>query len=460
MDMKIIYVILAAVAAIFAMSGCCKPTESHPEWSYNAVMYELNTRQFTDEGTFRAAEQHLPRLKELGVDIIWFMPIHPIGVEARAGELGSYYSAYDYKAVNPEFGTMDDFRHFVDAAHAMGFKVIIDWVPNHTSRDAVWIDNKDWYVLDENGSPLAPYNWTDVAKLNYANEDMRAAMTEAMRFWLAETGIDGYRVDHAEGVPMEFWAKTLKTLKKENDDLFFLAEAEGPEFHTEGGFDETYAWELHGVMNKLAQETFTIDSLRNYLTREQKKYPKNAFRLAFTSNHDENSWNGTEFERMGDAAETFAALSYVLPGMPLVYNGQEVGLDRRLAFFVKDSIVWSDRDTFTELYANLNDLKHRNHSLAAGEKGGPVEELPTDNPEQVFAFSREKEGNRVISIFNLSSRPAEVKVNFSGKSCAYLEPMSGKAAIILNTETAYTLEPWEYRIYENITLKDDSNENI
>lgn len=447
--MKRFYLILIAAFAAFVLAGCNGAAQDkHPDWSYNAVMYELNTRQFTHEGTFRAAEEHLPRLRELGVDIIWFMPIHPIGIEERKGELGSYYSASDYLAVNPEFGTMDDFKHFVAAAHQQGFKVIIDWVPNHTSRDAVWITNKDWYVLGEDGTPVAPYDWTDVAKLDYSNAAMRAAMIDAMRYWINETGIDGYRVDHAEGVPMEFWRGTLKVLKKDNPDLFMLAEAEGPGFHTVGGFDETYAWELHGIMNRMARERFGVDSLRTYLAREAKKYPKDAFRLTFTSNHDENSWHGTEFERMGDAAGTFAALSYVLPGMPLVYNGQEVGLDRRLEFFVKDTVGWSNPGAYTEFYTVLNELKHRNPALAAGEKGGAPVELATTNPQQVFAFSREKDGNRVISVFNFSSRPAEVKVTFNGMSGAYLETMTGRAAI-LEAEEEYLLAPWEYIIYEN-----------
>ncbi|MCD7970222.1 MAG: alpha-amylase [Alistipes sp.] len=421
--MKNIYVILVALVAMFAAAGCNeRPAETvrdiHPEWSYHAVMYELNTRQFTDEGTFRAAEGHLPRLRELGVDIIWFMPIHPIGVEERKGELGSYYSISDYKAVNPEFGTMEDFKHFVAEAHRHGFKVLMDWVPNHTSRDAVWTSNLDWYDLDENGSPVAPYDWTDVSQLDFGNEEMRDAMIDAMLYWVREADIDGYRCDYAVGPPLEFWDKAISILKDEKADLFMLAEAESPELHTEGGFDASYAWEAHHIMNRLAQEEYPIDSLRSYIAREKRRYPADAIRLQFTSNHDENSWNGTEFERMGDAYATFAAFTYVLPGMPLVYNGQEVGLDRRLEFFVKDSIEWQDRGGFTDLYKSLNALKHRNAALAAGEKGGELVEIETSNPTQVYAFSREAGGDKVVCIFNFSSRQADVTVGTDEMSLA------------------------------------------
>ena len=425
--------ILLLAALLLTGAACCrsdKPAQAelHPEWSYGAVMYELNTRQFTPEGTFAAAQGELPRLKELGIDIVWFMPIHPIGVVERKGELGSYYSISDYNAVNPEFGTMEDFKSFVRAAHDLGLKVIMDWVPNHTSRDAAWIDREGWYVMGEDGTPFAPHDWTDVAQLDFDNADMKRAMLDAMLWWVREADIDGYRCDYAVGPPLDFWKNAIAELKVAKPGLFMLAEAENPELHTVAGFDASYAWEVHHIMNRIAGGEYPVDSLRTYLAREKVKYPTDAIRLTFTSNHDENSWNGTEFERMGDAATTFAALSYILPGMPLVYNGQEVGLDRRLEFFKRDPIDWHDRGLFGELYKSLNALKHANPALAAGEKGGPLAELATDNPSQVFAVSREAEGNRITAVFNLSSAPAEVTV--------------------LETENKYTLAPWEYIINE------------
>lgn len=448
--MKKLYKLLLLALFALVMAGCGKNNKNiHPSWSYNAVMYELNIRQFTDEGTFAAAEEHLPRLRELGVDIIWFMPIQPIGIKERKGELGSYYSVSDYTAVNPEFGTMDDFRGFVSAAHGMGFKVIIDWVPNHTSRDAKWLEtDKSWYVLGEDGEPEAPYDWTDVAKLNYGNHEMRRAMTDAMLFWIKEADIDGFRCDVAGEVPTDFWKKTIAELKKQKKDIFMLAEAEKPELHTLGGFDASYAWELHHIMNMMAQEKYTPDSLRSYLAREKTRHPRDAFRLTFTSNHDENSWNGTEFERMGDAANTFAAFSYVVPGMPLIYNGQEVGFDRRLEFFTKDRIDWRDRGGYTAFFRRLNDLKHKNPALAAGEKGGGLVEIPNTKPAQVFSFVREAESNRVIGIFNFSAETVDVTVSFGDNAGSYLSTMTDSAAI-LRKEGEYTLIPWGYVIYEN-----------
>lgn len=314
---------LASTLAVILLSACGTKQPSveyrHPAWSYPANIYELNTRQFTPEGTFTAAEKHLPRLRDMGVEIIWLMPVYPIGVEERKGELGSYYAISDYKAINPEFGTLADFRHFVDAAHKLGFKVIIDWVANHTSRDAVWLDSLSWYVLDEQGIPTPQYDWTDVAKLNYANPNMRNAMIDAMLFWVRQHGVDGFRCDVAGEVPIEFWERAVDSLRVAKPDIFMLAEAEQPGLHAKV-FDMTYAWRLHHILNNIAKGKDNADSLRSALAKEARRFPQDAMRMVFTSNHDENSWKGSEIERMGSAAPTFAVLTYLLPGMPLVYN--------------------------------------------------------------------------------------------------------------------------------------------
>lgn len=441
--------ILTVLLATLAACGK-KPQETgaiHPEWSYNAVLYELNTRQFTPEGTFNAAATHIGRLADLGIGIIWFMPVQPIGVEERKGELGSYYSIYDYTAVNPEFGTMEDFTRFVDEAHAKGMRVILDWVANHTSRDARWIreGRLDWYSTDSLGRPIAPFDWSDVAKLDYGNPDMREAMTEAMLFWIREARIDGFRCDVADEVPIDFWKEVIPKLREVRPDLFMLAEAENPRLH-EAGFDMTYAWELHNLMNRIAQGGNNAADLWKYLARDSERFPASAFRMLFTSNHDENSWKGTEFERMGNAAKTFAAMTYILPGMPLIYNGQEVGFNRRLEFFTKDRIDWVPANSYTELYTRLNAMRRGNRALWSGEKGGETVTLGNNAPESVFSAARISDGHRVVAIFNLSADTVQATVDLTGVNGRYTDFATGKKVKLKKTETP-ELAPWEFRIY-------------
>ena len=301
---------LLFVAAIATFVGCCNcnKQETAREFDkFNSVVYELNIRQATEEGTFAAAEKYLPELKEMGVDIVWLMPISPIGVDGRKGSLGSYYSIIDYKAVNPEFGTMEDFQSFLATAHDLGLKVILDWVANHTSRDANWWKEgkTDWYVMDEStGLPIVEYDWTDIAKLNYKNEDMRNAMIDALKFWV-ELGLDGYRCDVAMNVPGDFWKRAWEEVRAINPDVYLLAEGEEQWLH-ESGFEATYAWELHHIFNAMAKggsetknvagdgtiktDAKSVADLKEYLERDDVKYPAPAMRLMFTSNHDENSW--------------------------------------------------------------------------------------------------------------------------------------------------------------------------
>jgi len=310
-----------------------------PEWAKNATIYEVNIRQFTPEGTFKAFETHLPRLKKMGVDILWLMPIHPIGVENRKGSLGSYYAISDYKAVNPEFGTLNDFKQLVKSAQALDMKIIIDWVANHSSPDNVWVKqgHKDWYTLDSLGrlQPTIGTDWWDVADLNYDNKEMRKEMISSMKYWLTEANIDGFRCDVASWVPIDFWVDARKELDA-TKKVFMLAEAEEVEMHK--AFDMTYGWNLHHIMNDVAKGKKDVTAFYNYA--KDNKHPKSAYRMNFTSNHDENSWNGTEMERMGESRFAFAVFAATFEGMPLVYNGQETSLDRTLKFFEKDSIDW------------------------------------------------------------------------------------------------------------------------
>ena len=381
----------AAVAFLSILAGCSgqrDDSQVHPDWAYNSVVYEMNVRQYTQEGTFTAAAEELPRLRRLGVDVIWLMPVYPIGVDQRKGTLGSYYAISDYCAINPEFGTMEDFEYFLGKAHDAGFKVILDWVANHTSPDAVWESDRpeDWYVRDSLGNTVTQYDWTDIAELNYANHDMREEMRKSMRFWL-DKGVDGFRCDMACEVPMDFWTETLPVLRAEYPGTYYLAEGENPLLHTDA-FDASYAWELHHLMNGIAQGKNTTADLKAYIAKDAAACPPEAFRLMFTSNHDENSWAGTEFERMGDAADVMALLTFVLPsGQPLIYTGQEIGYDHRFQFFEKDPVPAWEWNARSDFYKSLTDLRHAHPALAAGEKGGEMEYLAEDGGLLVFVRS-------------------------------------------------------------------------
>ena len=401
--------ILFAFIALATLVSCSQPY--HPEWTYNSVVYEVNVRQFSPEGTFKGVEAQLPRLKELGVDVLWLMPMYQIGEVERKGTLGSYYAISDYKKVNPEFGTMEDFEHLLSVAHDLGFKVILDWVANQTAPDHVWMTEKpaDFYERDAEGNAIWEYDWTDTRSLNYENQEVWWAQDDAMRFWL-EKGVDGFRCDAAGEVPAEFWYAIMPKMNKDYPEAYFLAEAERDNLaDSRQTFDANYAWELHHLLNSMAQGSKTVNDLKDYVARDAARFPKEAFRLTFTSNHDENSWAGTEFEREGAAANACAVLCFTLPqSQPLVYTGQEIGLSRRLAFFEKDPITDWSANEYTTFWKTLIDLKHNNPALAAGEKGGPI--VWWEAPEGWVAFHREVKGNMVVVIASFGTPVAQEAV--------------------------------------------------
>jgi glycosidase len=417
----------------------------HPEWSRNAVIYEVNIRQYTVEGTFRAFEQHIPRLKEMGVDILWLMPVNPIGLKNRKGTLGSYYSISDYMAVNPEYGTMDDFKGLVKTAHDNGMKVIIDWVANHSAWDNPLVtEHPEWYVKDSAGNIVAPVaDWTDVADLDYSQPGLREYMTNALVFWVREADIDGYRCDVAGMVPVDFWNKAVPEIKKVKP-VFMLAEWETPEMH-DTAFDMTYGWEMFKVMKGIYKGQQTADRIDTILGDDAAMYNPDAYRMRFTSNHDENSWNGTDKETFGDAAEAFAALTFVLPGMPLIYSGQEAGLNKKLRFFDKDTISWDDYK-LASFYTTLIRLRTDNKALFSGAAGGELVKIRTADDTKIYAFTREKEGNVVMGIFNLSPTPVEVKLT-EIETTGDFEEVFSKDLVTLGEKSILTMKPWEYRIY-------------
>jgi glycosidase len=385
-------IIIAICAALMALACTQAPKQQPLE---NSVVYEMNVRQYTPEGTFAAAQQELPRLKELGIDILWLMPIHPIGVKERKGTLGSYYAIADYKAINPEFGTMEDFENFLAEAHKLGFRVILDCVANHTSPDAKWINEcpADWYMRDENGNTVVNYDWYDIAELNYDKREVWDAMADQMRFWM-EKGVDGFRCDMACEIPLEFWQETISALRADYPGMYMLAEGEEPKLHSLSGFNSSYAWELHHMLNAIARGEKNIPELLEYIQKDAERHPADAFRLMFTSNHDENSWAGTEFERMGDAAKLMAVLTFTLPnGQPLIYTGQEMGWNKRFEFFEKDPVPAWEKNEYFDFYKWLIDIRHSNPALAAGDKGGVFEVVSTD--DSTLVFTRTLPGNKV-----------------------------------------------------------------
>jgi cyclomaltodextrinase / maltogenic alpha-amylase / neopullulanase len=447
--------VIAALVMFPFLSSCERPetvtntittSTTPPEWSYNASIYEVNIRQFSEEGTFEAFRRELPRIREMGVDIIWLMPIHPIGEKNRKGTLGSYYSVKDFFGVNPEFGTKEDFARLVQSVHDEGMYIILDWVANHTAWDnPLATSNPEFFETDESGNFMPPRgtDWDDVIQLDYENPDVWTYMTDALVYWVEEFNIDGYRCDVADMVPTPFWNQAREALDRVKP-VFMLAEAETPALH-EKAFDMTYAWKMHHMMNRIASGEADANDLMKLIEEDRAQYPPNAFRMQFTSNHDENSWNGTVFERLGDAAKTFAVLSATLEGMPLIYNGQEAGMDIRLEFFEKDLIPWRE-SPFRDLYTRLLHLKRDNRALWNGERGGRLERIGTSNDEAVFAFVRQMEDDKVFVVLNLSSMPAEVSMSDDRIAGIYTGLFSGDDYQI-DTGYSLTLREWEYRVY-------------
>ncbi len=408
----------------------------------NAVIYEANIRQYSEEGSFNAFTKDIPELKKLGVKILWIMPIYPISTTKSKGSLGSYYAISDYTKVNPEFGTIEDFRALVKTAHDNGIYVILDWVANHTGWDHVWLkEHPEYYTKDKDGNitHTVDTDWTDVADLNYDNQEMREQMKNDMLYWLKEEGIDGFRCDVAGMVPVDFWDTTVAELKKVKP-IFMLAEGWEPEL-MENAFDMGYGWDTHHKMNDIANGKADVKELDKRMAQVDTMYAKDDILMNFTSNHDENSWNGTVQERMGDASEMFAAFSYLAPGMPLIYSGQEYDMDKRLLFFEKDTII-KKKGNFFPLYEKLGKLKNENPALHGGKNAASYTRIKTSEDKKVLAFKREKEGNSVLFVANMTKEPVKFSAVYGGKFKDYL---SGEL-YEEKPDDAKSLGAWEYKI--------------
>lgn len=453
--MKNIIALLCIVAAFSSKKVSSQPSD----WPKNPLIYEVNVRQHTEEGTLRGFAREVPKLRELGVNVIWFMPIQPIGMKKRKAKgdlfveditdtamrkkyLGSPYSISNYTAVNPDYGTLSDFKNLVKACHAAGMKVILDWVGNHTAWDHAWItDHPDWYTKDKLGNITDPLNeqgisigWTDVADLNYSNAEMTNEMVKSMRFWLDSTGIDGFRCDVAMSVPAEFWNKARKELEDGGKKIFMLAESEEHDMgQFKGAFNAYYGWELHHAMNEVAKGKKKALYLDTLLRKKLSTFPTNVYSMNFITNHDENSWNGTEFERMKSAWKAMAVFVFTTPGIPLLYTGQEYGNNIRLKFFEKDTIrPQSDYFDYFGFYKQLGQLRTQTPAL------GTSAELNT------FQSFKSKNNNVLIFKRKLGSEQYWICLNLS-EMCFKKAVKLPKGEILLGT-TSRNLNAWDYKV--------------
>lgn len=421
----------------------------NPEWIKNATIYELNIRQFSQEGTFKAVEKQLPRLKKMGINIIWLMPIHPIGEINRKGSLGSYYSVKDYYGVNPEFGTEEDFRNLVNAIHQQGMYVILDWVANHSSWDNELVKrHPDWYIKSREGkfqsTPWRDYD--DIIDFDYSKPELRKYMTEALKYWVKEFDIDGYRCDVASFMPIEFWENARKEMETVKP-VFMLAEAMDKELHRKA-FDATYAWELWNVTHNIATQNTSIKPLtEGYIAEHISIFPKEGIRMNFTDNHDKNSWEGNQYQNFGESLPAMMVLMTMMDGMPLVYNGQEAGLNRSLKFFEKDPIEWKKHENEV-IYTKLFALKHQNQALWNGKWGGEMVRIMNDKMDEVISFVREKNGDKVITIINLSNKEVNVNFDTTFDEGTYKNLFSDED-FKLDKKQNLVMKPWEYLILHN-----------
>jgi glycosidase len=419
---------------------------AHPEWSKNATLYQINTRQFTQEGTFKAAEAHLPRLKDLGADIVWLMPVNPIGQVNRKGSLGSPYSVKDYYGVNPEFGSLDDLKHFVNAAHALGMHVILDWVANHTAWDHVLVSqHPEWYARDWKGDfhPTPWWDWVDIIDLDYQNPAVRQYMTEALKYWVTEADIDGYRCDVAGFVPTDFWNNARKELDAIKP-VFMLAEWESRDLHAEA-FDSTYAWSWYEAVSKICLGEADVNSLFVFYSWNEKAYPQDILRMMFTSNHDKNAWEGTMYEHFGAGLEAAIVLSVVGEGIPLIYNGQEAGCARRLAFFERDPIEWKEHP-IGDLYKKLFALKKAHTALWNAHWGARMIAVPNCASGKIFSFVRQNAQDKIFVVINFSDTPQQAAFQDRLHHGIYTDYLTGEVVHLIDS-TQLALPPWGYHIF-------------
>ncbi len=421
-------------------------TNRFPSWAKNLTIYEVNLRQFTEGGTIQEFRLHLPRLKELGAGILWFMPLQPVGIKNRKGSLGSYYSIRDYCAIDASFGTLADFQQLVKEIHDMGMYVILDWVANHTAWDNIWVDpHSEYYRKNEMGEVYPPFpDWADVIGLDYSNGAMRVAMIESMKFWLRETSIDGFRCDMAHLVPTDFWEQARPELELVRPGLYMLAETDHYDLLNHA-FHSSYDWKVFHAMNEVAQQKIPVTDLAATIEDQLQWYPGTASLMRFITNHDENSWQGSELERLAYFLEPMTILYFTLPGIPLIYSGQESANYRRLSFFDKDQIDWRE-DKMFPLIQKLTTLRLSNEALwSAGEDFG-YKSLSTSEPSSILAYERTSKNHSVVVLLNLSHHESRFTVTEDLSSDRYKDIFNGDLEILIGKNPCFDLPAFGYTV--------------
>jgi glycosidase len=440
MKMKKILLLLSVSSLLIAQiptpyaNDVSRPSEA---WVEKGIIYEVYTRAFSKEGNFAGVEKRLPELKELGVTILWIMPIHPLGVEKRKGTLGSPYSVQDYYGINPEFGTLDDFKALVAAAHKHDMKIVIDLVANHTAWDSKMAkEHPEWFTKDSAGNFIPPVaDWSDVIDLNYNNKELRLYMIEMLKYWVRDIGIDGYRCDVSEMVPVDFWDEARAALDSIKP-VFMLSEGMYAEHHLKA-FDMTYGWNSYHTMADIfagKKPAFEMDSV---LIRESLSYPKGSLRLRFSSNHDENAWDMPDIQKFGDdGAKMAAVLTNTFPGVPLLYNGQEVGSREKLGLFEKHEIDWTKGKEWRDFYTTLYSLRKNNSALAVGD----YQFVKNSLPDKIYSFIRTDGRNTVLVAVNFSDKQQTVTLTLPKvfPSLGYID--------------AFTEKPVAFKFVQRITI--------
>ena len=417
------------------------------EWKHTTNIYEVNVRQYTKEGTFKAFEKEMPRLKNMGVKTLWFMPITPIAQLNKKGSMGSPYAAADYTSINPEFGTMEDFKHMVNEAHRLGFKVIIDWVANHTGWDHVWTKtHPEFYLKDPDGSFHKASGMDDIIELDYSNKEMRLAMIDAMKFWITETDIDGFRCDLASWVEVDFWQQARPEVEKVKP-LFWLGEFDEIESPDYGKvFDASYSWKWMHKSADYYKNNESIQSLKDLLI-QYSQIGDSSMRAWFTTNHDENSWNGTEYEKYGDITLPMAVFSATWNGVPLLYSGQELPNMKRLEFFEKDVIEWTKELKMADFYKTLLSLKSSNPALRGGDSAVSTYFVNTSANDKIFAYLRKNGKDEVLVVLNLSKEPVKFTINDAHLSGSFRNVFD-KTKRDFNNDNSFNFKVSDFAVFE------------